>query len=524
MAKPAKDGIRIRRPLIELENVVVQFGDRPLLCGIDWVLGRGEHWIVSGPTGSGKSLLGQVLCRHVPLRGAIHYHFDADRAAGRSFVNRGEVVMVSSDAQRALKGASGSYHQARWQSFEGDSSPRVSELLTGESVERISAYDISPLKTPVAEYARRREQIVQSLGMEHLLERRVIHLSNGESRKLLIARALLQEPRVLILDEPLDGLDVESRSRLKRAIETLAGAGSPSLVYLTTRAEEAPAGLDHQLELDRGRVEGIGRRTAPLTTPGEMSTSAAVIGRENPGGLSPVDRIGEGEIVIDIRNASVRYAGVEVLSGCDWVVRRGDHWVVVGPNGAGKSTLLSLILGDNPQAYSNDIRLFGRRRGSGDSIWELKRRIGWVAPELQIYYPLDTTIRAVILSGFFDSIGLFKQPSQEQSDLAAGWEEKLGIAHLAGTALGAASAGEQRLALLARALIKNPELLVLDEPYQGIDLRHRELIAGILEEVGTSAKTTIVFVTHRLEEIPRCVSRRLRLDRGRIVERGPLVS
>lgn len=520
--KPEKEERRNGRPLVELEGVVVQFGDRPVLNEIDWVLGEGEHWMVSGPTGSGKSLLGQVLCRCVPLRGAVRYHFDGDRAAARSYVNRGEVVMVSPEAQRELKGASDSYYQARWQSFEGGSSPTVSELLTGESVERISAYDVSPLRTPPAEYERRREWIVELLGMEHFLERTVIHLSNGESRKLLIARALLQNPRVLILDEPLDGLDVESRFRLRRAIEVLAGEGSPSLVYLTTRTDEAPAGLNHQLELDGGRMEGIGRRAAPRRILREISSSDTVAGREDPGELSPVEREGESEILIDVRNASIRYAGVEVLCGCDWAVRKGEHWVVVGPNGAGKSTLLSLILGDNPQVYANDVRLFGRRRGSGDSIWALKRRIGWVAPELQVYYPLETSIRGVILSGLFDSVGLFREPSQEQSDLAAGWEEKLRIAHLAGTALGTASAGEQRLALLARALIKNPELLVLDEPYQGIDLRHRELIAEILEEVGSSGGTTIVLVTHRLEEIPHCVSRRLRLDRGRIVERCPL--
>ncbi|MFZ0428927.1 MAG: ATP-binding cassette domain-containing protein, partial [Acidobacteriota bacterium] len=386
MAKPGKQGRRRGRPLVELEDVIVQLGDRPQLCGIDWVLAEGEHWIVSGPTGSGKSMLGQALCRQVPIHGGLRYHFDGTRTKGRSYLNRGEVVMVSPEAQRALKGASESYHQARWQSFEGGSSPTVGELLTGESVERISAYDVTPLKTSPGEYARRRERAVEQLGMEHLLERKVIHLSNGESRKLLIARALLQKPRILILDEPLDGLDVQSRSRLRGAIEALTQETSPSLVYLTTRPDGAPAGLNHLLVLEGGRVAETRRFAAPRIVPAVGPSSAAAVDPGAPERLRPVDRGGPGEILIDIWSASVRYGGVEVLSDCDWVVRRGEHWAVVGPNGAGKSTLLSLILGDNPQVYANDVRLFGRRRGSGDSIWELKDRIGWVAPELQVYY------------------------------------------------------------------------------------------------------------------------------------------
>ncbi len=521
MARTEEAGGRNRRPLIELEGVVVRFGDRPGLRGIDWVLGEGEHWIVSGPTGAGKSLLGQVLCRHVPLRGSIRYCFDGGGAPGRSYLNRGEVVMVSPEAQRALKGASDSYHQARWQSFEGGSSPTVAELLTGESVERISAYDVSPLMTSPAEYSWRRERALELLEIGHLLPRKAIHLSNGESRKVMIARALLQKPRVLILDEPLDGLDAGSRHRLSRVIGILAGEMSPSLVYLTTRPEEAPRGLNHLLLLEEGQVVETHRLTASRPTSVTFPSPSAIIGPEGPSRLGPVDRNGNGVILIDIRNASVDYAGVEVLSDCDWVVRRGEHWAVLGPNGAGKSTLLSLILGDNPQAYANDVRVFGRRRGSRDSIWSLKRRIGWVAPELQVYYPPETSIRRVILSGLFDSIGLFSEPSQKQTELAERWEERLGIAHLSNEALGATSAGEQRLALLARALIKDPQLLVLDEPYHGIDRSHRELIAGILEEVGISEKTTIIFVTHREEEIPHCVMRRLRLDRGRVVERGP---
>jgi molybdate transport system ATP-binding protein len=211
---------------------------------------------------------------------------------------------------------------------------------------------------------------------------------------------------------------------------------------------------------------------------------------------------------------SVRYGEVQVLSQVDWTVRQGERWALLGANGAGKTTLLSLILGDNPQAYANQIDLFGRRRGTGESIWEIKHNVGWVSPELQIYYPREASFLDVVCSGFFDSAGLYRTPGAEQSALAMGWVRAFGMEAAASLPFNGLSAGQQRLALLARALVKHPPLLVLDEPCQGLDEPHRRYFVELLDQLCAQAPLTLIYVTHYLEEIPRCVSHRLRLEKG----------
>ena len=230
-----------------------------------------------------------------------------------------------------------------------------------------------------------------------------------------------------------------------------------------------------------------------------------------------------------MRRVNVSYGAAHILRDVDWTVREGEHWALLGPNGAGKSTLLSLILGDHPQVYANDVRLFGQRRGSGESIWEIKRRIGWVAPELHLYYPADgirpadgtsprhATGLQVVESGFYDSVGLYRTCSPEQQETARQWMEKLGIDERADAPFAKLSEGEQRLVLLARALVKRPLLLILDEPCQGLDASNRERVRQVVEEIGSSTNTSVLYVTHNADELPLIVNHVLRLDKGRVV-------
>jgi molybdate transport system ATP-binding protein len=201
-------------------------------------------------------------------------------------------------------------------------------------------------------------------------------------------------------------------------------------------------------------------------------------------------------------------------------VREGEQWALLGPNGAGKTTLLSLILGDNPQAYANRVRLFGRRRGSGESIWEIKRRIGWVAPELHLTYPRGLSCLDVVCSGFANSVGVYQRPSPVQREAAQRWMERLGVSQYAARAFGELSEGEQRLVLIVRALVRGPELLILDEPCQGLDAKHRDQVLQAVEAIGRRGKASVIYVTHDPQALPTTVSHVLRLDRGRIVARG----
>lgn len=218
-----------------------------------------------------------------------------------------------------------------------------------------------------------------------------------------------------------------------------------------------------------------------------------------------------------MNNVTVSYNGTPVLRQVNWTVRENERWALLGPNGAGKTTLLSLILADNPQAYASDITLFGKRRGTGESIWEIKQNIGWVAPELQLYYPRGATCWDVVCSGWFDSVGLYRECSPQQREAALSWLRRFDLAARAETAFDQVSEGEQRLALLARALVKSPALLVLDEPCQGLDAGNRDRVLQAIEGIGSRPNASMIYVTHRADELPQSITHVLRLNEGRVV-------
>jgi molybdate transport system ATP-binding protein len=219
----------------------------------------------------------------------------------------------------------------------------------------------------------------------------------------------------------------------------------------------------------------------------------------------------EKEPIIEFRQVSVRYGETLALRSLDWTMRRGENWAILGPNGSGKTTLISLVYADNLQAYANDIRLFGKKRGSGESIWEIKQRIGLVSPHLQAGYRLDLRVFDVVVSGFFDSTGLYRRPTEQQQAAAAEWIERLGIADLRDRIFSQLSYGERRLVIIVRALVKNPELLALDEPCQGLDPANRRRVLSMVDCIAFDTPTQILYVTHRRDEMPRCITNVLRL-------------
>ncbi len=493
--------------LISVEDITVQVGSRRTFEHTTWVIEKHQNWAILGETGSGKTTLAMALCRKLPLvQGQIHYFFDnGPELQSRTYLKPGEILTLSAETHQDFMRPYTEYHQARWQSFEGEEVPRVADLFDA---------DDDP---------DRRAEILRLLNLEPLLERKILHLSHGESRKVLIARLWLKAPRLLILDDPYVGLDTESRAHLAQAIEALIRRGEPQLLLVTARVEEIPAGI-HQLVVVRdSRVAVLGERqvvTGALPSARTLQTSgfqhtasfaemAAHYSRALA--LDPALRAPE---LVRMEQVSIRYGEVQVLRNVTWSVRQGERWALLGHNGAGKTTLLSLILGDNPQSYANEIYLFGRRRGSGESIWEIKRRIGWVSPEQQIYYPRSASFKDVVCSGFFDSSGLYRQPAPEQAALAGGWIRAFGMEAEAELPFQRLSAGQQRLALLARALVKSPPLLILDEPCQGLDEDHRRYFVDLLDQLCTHAPVTLIYVAHLAEEIPRCVTHHLRLERG----------
>jgi molybdate transport system ATP-binding protein len=212
-----------------------------------------------------------------------------------------------------------------------------------------------------------------------------------------------------------------------------------------------------------------------------------------------------------MRHITLQYGNTLILRGIDWTVRAGESWALLGPNGSGKTTLLSLILGDNPQVYTNDVTVFGRARGSGESIWEIKKHIGWVSPELHLHFNDSATCFEVVASGFHDTVGLFQPASARQRAVARRWLAQFQLLEFAHWPLFSISAGLQRMVLLARALVKNPRLLILDEPCQGLDAAHRDLFVRDVDTIIRAGAVTAIYVTHRPDETPPSIKRVLRL-------------
>ena len=484
-----------------------------------WVFHRDEHWAIIGANGSGKSLLADAVRGRLPLaQGQLRYHFRAppglmpEEAIGQvSFeVRKGE-------AQAAVM-------QSRWNSFEEESGLRVRDFLAYERVMEANPFEVTDRHEPARRrFERRRRRAVGLLRVEPFLERTLISLSNGERQRVELARALCHPLRLLILDDPFVGLDRGMRRHFELVLERLMRTRLRVLL-ITTRLEELPPQVTHLLRVDRCRVVAAGPRAEMLSNraargvPGRPRRpkfrlvgtlrSAGALQKPKPKGGAAAP--GDGELV-RLRDVTLRYGQSTILGGIDWTVRAGESWALLGPNGSGKTALLSLILGDNPQAYANEVVVFGRRRGTGESIWEIKRRIGSVSPELHLHFNDAVTCFEVVVSGFHDTVGLFHEPTARQGALARQWLTKFGLSEFAHSPLFALSAGLQRMVLLARALVKGPRLLLLDEPCQGLDPAHRQVFVKAVDDLVRDGAVTAIYVTHRQEEIPPSIRRVLRL-------------
>lgn len=357
------------------------------------------------------------------------------------------------------------------------------------------------------------QRLAERFGITALLNRRFKYLSTGETRKTLLCQALMSEPELLILDEPFDGLDVQSRAQLAALLESLNQQGY-TLVLVLNRFDEIPDFIQHAGVLADCNLTETGEKTALLKQAliAQLAHSEQLDGITLPEPDAPSARhaLDPHQPRIVLRDGIVSYDDRPILNRLSWTVNPGEHWQIVGPNGAGKSTLLSLITGDHPQGYSNDLTLFGRRRGSGETIWDIKKHIGYVSSSLHLDYRVSTTVRNVILSGYFDSIGIYQAVSDKQQKLAQQWLDILGMDNrVADAPFHSLSWGQQRLALIVRALVKHPTLLILDEPLQGLDPLNRQLIRRFVDVLISEGETQLLFVSHHAEDAPACITHRL---------------
>ncbi|GAA4304132.1 ATP-binding cassette domain-containing protein [Compostibacter hankyongensis] len=504
--------------LLVMDHLTVRYTDQVLFEDLSFRLNRGEQWAVTGPSGSGKStFLNTLLGKYNISGGGIRYPFFADYAARHTITDplfnfRNLIAVVSHHHHfRNLSHTTDFYYQQRFHAYDSDDAPTVRAFLeqTADRVSRQVA-GLRPRFTPA--------DIETLLLLTPLLDKTLIKLSNGETRRLMIAAALMQQPELLLLDSPFTGLDVQTRAFFHELLEKFIAAGIT--IILVTTPQELPDCITHVLELDAGKVKGAFTRKQYLQLREAQREASATGPFIDPVQLEKLTPAGNEDhrfsFAVRMENVKVKYGDTMILDDISWKVERGSKWALTGPNGAGKSTLLSLITGDNPQAYANKIYLFDRRRGSGESIWELKRKTGFVSPELHQYFTSANTCKNVVLSGFFDTMGLQHKPTEEQVRLAEEWMQLLAIASLSEKKFRQVSASEQRLVLLARALVKNPPLLILDEPCQGLDQEQKARFKKIIEAVCDRPGKTLIYVSHYREEIPACVTRSLQLKNGKI--------
>ncbi len=412
---------------------------------------KGEQVALVGPNASGKSRLAAAF-------------------AGRS----GAKYITFRDSYGAY-GDRNFFMQQRWNLFTlEDDPPSAGEQLRKEAA---SAGDPDTA-------ARRLRELTALFRLEPVLDKPLVTLSSGELRKFQLTRALLGGPEILVIDNPFIGLDPRTRALLTELLGSLAA--TTTLVLVLSRVAEIPPFITHVIPVSDGQ--------AGEKTPRERYLDAV---------LPPA--------VIRLRDMTIRFGERVILDRLNWTVRQGEHWALTGANGSGKSTLLSLICADNPRAYACDIELFGRPRGSGESIWDIKRGIGFVSPELHRAFQVDAPALDIVTSGLFDTEGLYRHPTEDQYSCARHWMEIFGIIGLADKPFLRLSSSEQRLCLVARAFVKDPPLYVLDEPLHGLDEEQRRLVRALMDRFCGAPGKTLLMVTHYPEEYPACIDHSLTL-------------
>lgn len=470
---------------LHISQGTFRLSDTRTLTIADLTLRAGESWAFVGTNGSGKSALARALAGELNLLKG-EYQSNFTHLTRLSFEQLQK--LVSDEWQRN--------NTDLLSPGEDDTGRTTAEIIQDE------------VKDPA-----RCERLAEQFGITPLLDRRFKYLSTGETRKTLLCQALMSQPELLILDEPFDGLDVQSRAQLASLLASLNQQGY-TLVLVLNRFDEIPDFIQHAGVLADCNLTETGEKTALLKQAliAQLAHSEQLDGITLPEPDAPSARhaLDPHQPRIVLRDGMVAYDDRPILNRLSWTVNPGEHWQIVGPNGAGKSTLLSLITGDHPQGYSNDLTLFGRRRGSGETIWDIKKHIGYVSSSLHLDYRVSTTVRNVILSGYFDSIGIYQAVSDKQHKLAQQWLDILGMDNrVADAPFHSLSWGQQRLALIVRALVKHPTLLILDEPLQGLDPLNRQLIRRFVDVLISEGETQLLFVSHHAEDAPSCITHRL---------------
>ncbi|MFT3935481.1 MAG: ATP-binding cassette domain-containing protein [Chitinophagaceae bacterium] len=471
--------------LATLSDVSVNLGGKSILDKINLTINNGEQWAIIGHSGAGKTTLAHVFTSQIFFRGELEWHLPEGSNTHIELVEQQHHFKNRSNT-------SNFYYQQRFNASEADDSMTVADVLVNYAD---AGYWASVLH------------------LDKLMDEPLLQLSNGENKRLQLAKALLAKPALLILDNPFLGLDVDGRKILRELLNKISTTGIH--IILITNPAELPDCITHVAVLEKGKLISAQKKEDYLKQPVAEIEQATI----NTILLQQLQAPEEDNfsLAVDMQHVTIQYGDKIILNNINWQVKKGECWNLSGPNGAGKSTLLSLITADNPQAYANKIVLFDKQRGSGESIWDIKKRIGFVSPELHVYFEQHATCFEVIASGLFDTIGLFRKLSEEQEEKVLLWLQLMNLEDSRNRRIFQLSASQQRMALLARALVKNPPLLILDEPTQGLDEIQTVFFKNLVNEVCKTFNTTLIYVSHYSSDLPSCIQHFIRLDKGKAI-------
>lgn len=472
---------------------------------VDFNLSDGEHIAIVGPNGAGKSMLVDIITTaHPLLMKDVEYGFDGLASDNIKYITFKDSYGESDGAY---------YLQQRWNQYDIDKeTPTV-----GEQIEL--AYQLTGGDTP--ERREFKSHLFELFNLQPLLDKYIVMISSGELRKLQLTKILLTDPKVLIMDNPFVGLDAKTRDQLRSLLLTLSNERQLQIILVLSREDEIPDFITHVVPVRDMKVlpkitrdDFLSQIPAPIDETAEIAfpyteERATTIGLKTEEKLIAI-----GEPVVKLNNVKIAYGERTILKELSLTINKGERWALSGENGAGKSTLLSLVCADNPQGYACDIELFGRQRGSGETIWDIKRHIGYVSPEMHRAYHYNAASIRIVASGLKDSIGLYVKPTDDEYEACRQWMKVFGVEEFADRPFLSLSSGEQRLVLLARAFVKAPDLLILDEPLHGLDTQRRRMVRNIINQYSLLPGKTLIMVTHYEEELPESITHKIFLKRN----------
>jgi molybdate transport system ATP-binding protein len=512
--------------LITINNCHIENTKTTIMDNLSWTMYPGEAWLVTGPNGGGKAaFLNALSGKYHIIPNKDKTGISSDSVPLYSSLFNDSVEIVSLERAASL--------------IEEERENDESEYLDGGiDIGRTGRVFIAEPLTgklkkgaPLPEIVKRIETYpaIKLCGVENILDRGIKYMSTGEIRRSLLARALISGKKLLILSDPFAGLDIESRTILLNFFNIITGkqlkennenASFPHIILGMERYAEIPDTITNVLEFSGNMISFCGfrkeyekiinnRKTEKAKTrEADKASFTAELNSitKETAPLTEDNNSREPEKLIEMNHVNVGWDNTAVLKDLTWTLHKNEHWLIRGPNGSGKTTFLELITGDNMQVFCNDIKLFGKRRGSGETIWEIKQKLGIVSYRLHVEYRMvgGTNLRDVIISGFHDSIGLYTEATDVETAAADKWLTLGGFAGRENESFSTISYGEQRAVLILRAAVKCPPVLILDEPCHGLDEDYRRKILDLLEIVAESGTTTLLHVTHEPEEVLDC--------------------